>query len=385
MDYTHMKQFIIVAAFLLITAVMLASCSVNKAESKGPPPIQVSTIDVKTGSATYFDEYPSTIVALNQVDLRPEVSGYITEIFVQDGQRVTKGMKLYGFDQQQYQGAYDQARANLNVAKANLAKAQQDADRYADLAKNDAVARQTLEHSIADLESARMQVAAAEATVKSVETNLRYSVIYAPFDGTIGISQVKLGSAVTTGQTLLNTISSDDPIGVDCAVDEKQISRFNTLLQSPSNGKDSTLTIVLPDQSIYPYPGRLSFLDRAVDPQTGTIRVRVIVPNPKRILKPGLTCNLRIQTTSASATMLIPYKAVTEQMGEYFVFAVKDNRVAQHRVTLGMNIKDMVVVNDGLQPGDQIVTEGMQRLRENTIVVARPAGISAASDSSHGK
>ena len=146
-----MKNIIIVAAILIIS-VLLTSCSVNRAaEQKEPPSIQVSTTEVKTGSATYYDEYPATVVALNQIDLRPEVSGYISEIFVQDGQHVTKGMRLYAIDQQQYQATYDQVRANLNVAKANLAKAQQDADRYRDLAKYDAVARQTLEHAVDDL------------------------------------------------------------------------------------------------------------------------------------------------------------------------------------------------------------------------------------------
>jgi RND family efflux transporter MFP subunit len=379
-----MKQIIVMSVLLLVVAMVLSSCSVNKAEQKGPPPVAVAVVEVKSGNATYNDEYPATVVALNQVDLRAEVSGYITDIYAQDGQRVSKGMKLYAIDQRQYQAAYDQAQANLNVAKSNLARAQQDADRYADLAKNDAVARQTLEHAQADLESAKMQVAASEATVKSVETNLHYSVISAPFDGTIGISLVKLGSAVTTGQTVLNTISSDDPIAVDCAVDEKQISRFNSLLQSAANGKDSTLMIVLPDQSLYPYAGRLSFLDRSVDPQTGTIRIRIILPNPKRALKAGLTCNLRVRTTSASAMMLIPYKAVTEQMGEYFVFVAKENKVTQRRVNLGMSIDDMIVVNTGLQPGDQVVVEGMQRLRENSVVCATPAGSKPANDSRHG-
>lgn len=380
-----MKNVIVVPAVLLVVSVLLSSCSVNKAaEQKGPPPIPVAVVEVKSGNATYHDEYPATVVALNQVDLRAEVSGYITDISVQDGQRVAKGMKLYAVDRQQYQAAYDQAQANLNVAKSNLAKSQQDADRYADLAKNDAVARQTLEHAQADLESAKMQVAAAEATVKSVETNLRYSIIYAPFDGTIGISLVKLGSAVAAGQTVLNTVSSDDPIAVDCAVDEKQISRFSALLQSSANGKDSTLTIVLPDQSLYPYPGRLSFLDRAVDSQTGTIRIRIVFPNPKRVLKAGLTCNLRVRTTSASASTLIPYKAVTEQMGEYFVFAVEGNKAIQRRVNLGMNIDDMVVVNNGLQPGDRIVVEGMQRLRENSIVLVTPAGSKPGGDAQRG-
>jgi RND family efflux transporter MFP subunit len=355
------------------------------AEQKGPPPIQVSTTEVKTGSATYYDEYPATVVALNQVDLRPEVSGYISEIFVQDGQHVTKGMRLFAIDQQPYQATYDQVRANLNVAKANLAKAQQDADRYMDLAKYDAVARQTFDHAMNDLESSKMQVASAEASLKSAETNLMYTVIHAPFDGTVGISQVKRGSAVTTGQTVLNTISSEDPIAVDCAVEEKQISRFNTLLQSSDNGKDSTFTIVLPDQSLYPFPGRLSFLDRSVDFQTGTIRVRVIFPNSKKIIKPGLTCNLRVQASTGSTAMLIPYKAVVEQMGEYFVFAVQGNRAVQHRITLGMNMNELVIVKNGLQPGDQIVTDGMQRLRENAPVLVASAGTSKSSATGYGK
>jgi membrane fusion protein (multidrug efflux system) len=375
--------------WLIVTGLLLSSlfvsCSVNKAaEQKGPPPVQVTTYEVKAGSASYHDEYPATVVALNQVELRPEVSGYITEISFKDGQHLAQGAKLYSIDQQQYRAAYDQAIANLNVAKSNLVKAQQDADRYTDLAKNDAVARQTLEHALADLASTKMQVEAAEATVKSVQTNLRYSDIEAPFDGTIGVSLVKLGSAVTTGQTLLNTISSDDPMAVDCAVDEKQIGRFNDLLHSASNGKDSTFTIVLPDQSLYPYPGQLSFLDRSVDSQTGTIRIRITFPNPKRMLKTGLTCNLRVRASSPTAALLIPYRAVVEQMGEYFVFALAGNRVTQRRVVLGMNINDMVIVNNGLVAGDQVVVEGMQRLRDNSIVAVAPAGTQSSGQPAHG-
>jgi membrane fusion protein (multidrug efflux system) len=381
-----MKNIILFSALLIVSSTVIESCSVNKAaDQKGPLPTQVSTTNVKTGSAIYYDEYPATVVALNQVDLRPQVSGYITDIFVQDGQQVSKGLRLFAIDQQQYQAAYDQVRANLNVAKANLAKAQEDADRYQDLSKNDAVARQTLEHSINDLESAKMQVAAVEASLKSAETNLQYSIILAPFDGTIGISQVKRGSSVITGQTILNTISSDDPIAVDCAVDEKQIGRFNTLLRSATNGKDSTFTIILPDQSLYPYPGKLSFLDRSVDFQTGTIRVRVIFPDSKKNLKPGLTCDLRVRAASSSATMLIPYKAVTEQMGEYFVFTVKENKATQRRVSLGMNINDMVIVNNGLQPGEQIVTDGMQRLRDNSMVLVMHTGPSPLVENAQNK
>lgn len=353
----------------LLASALLAGCSARGGtEQKAPPPTPVSAFRVAGGVAAYHDEYPASVAALNQVDLRPQVSGYITEIFFRDGQQVVKGAKLYAIDQQQYRAAYDQARANLNVAKANLVKAQQDADRYQDLAKHDAVAKQVLDHALNDLESAKMQVEAVEANVKSVETNLRYSIIYAPFDGTIGISLVKLGSAVSAGQTLLNTISSNAPMAVDCSVDEKQIGRFTQLLERSGAGQDSMFTIVLPDQSVYPLPGRLSLLDRAVDPQTGTIRIRVIFPNPNDVLKAGLTCNLRIRTTGAASSLLIPYRAVIEQMGEYSVFVIDGGKVSQRRITLGMTIDDMVIVKDGLKSGDQIVTEGMQKLRENTLV-----------------
>jgi membrane fusion protein (multidrug efflux system) len=333
---------------------------------------------VEPGSATYYDEYPATVTALDQVDIRPQVSGYISHIFFREGQHVAKGDRLYAIDQQQYKAAYDQASANLDVARANLAKAQQDADRYQDLAKADAVARQTLEHAMADLQSARMQVAAVEANVKSVATNLRYSVIYAPFDCTMGISLTKVGSAVTAGQTLLATVSSDNPIAVDAAVDEKQISRFTALVEKKAPESDSTFTIILPDQTVYLYPGRLTFIDRAVDSQTGTIRIRIVFSNATGLLKPGLTCNLRVKASNNDKSLLIPYKAVVEQMGEYFVYVVTGEKVTQRKVDLGMKVNGKAIVKVGLQAGEQIVVEGVQKLRDNSPIVI-PTAVSAAS------
>lgn len=338
---------------------------------KAPPPPAVALYTVQKGAATYFDEYPATVVALNEVQLRPQTTGYITGIFFKDGQLVRKGQKLYSIDQQQYQASYNQAVANLNVAKANLGKAQQDADRYAELQKQDAIARQTVEHAQADLQAAKMQLEAAKANVASVQTNVRYSTIYAPFDGTIGISQVKLGAAVSPGQTILNTISSDDPMAVDVAVDQKQISRFSQLQQLPANNRDSIFLLELPGQSVYPYPGTLSLVDRAVDPQTGTIKARVVFPNKNKMLKSGMSANLRIRNNGNEQMILIPYKAVTEQMGEYFVFVLGDSsKVAQRKIVTGQVINDKIVVKSGLAENDRIVAEGVQRLRDGAVVQA---------------
>jgi RND family efflux transporter MFP subunit len=357
-----MKSISIIIILILIS-ISVISCGGNNKNQFQFPPTQVTAYTVKKGEASYHTEYPATVVALNQIEIRPEVSGYLTDIYFKDGQHVTKGMKLYAIDQQQYKAAYD-------VAKANLNKAQQDYDRYKQLAKNNAIATQVLEHSSADLK-------AAQSNLSEVETNLNYSVISAPFDGTIGISQVKLGSAVAAGQTLMNTLSSDNPMGVDFSVDEKEISKFNNLLHKRLNHDDSTFTISLPDGAIYPYPGHLILLDRAVDPQTGTITARLEFPNKNDLLRPGLTCNVRVLNTTEPGSVLIPYKAVMVQMGEYFVFVISGKKVLQTRIETGRSIKDMIIVTNGLKPGEQIVTEGVQKLRDNSPIILASSNSSA--------
>ena len=185
----QMKNFIQI--FLLLIIITATSCGKkNNQQQQAPPPVAVNVDTVRTSSATYYDEYPATINPLDEVDIHAQVSGYITGIYFKDGSHVSKGQKLYSIDQQQYAGTYNQAVANLNVSKANLVKAQKNADRYLELQKNDAIATQTVDNALADLDAAKMQVNAAQANVSAVQTNVRYSTIYAPLSGTIGISQV---------------------------------------------------------------------------------------------------------------------------------------------------------------------------------------------------
>lgn len=362
----NLIKYIFLAIF---TSLLITSCGKNKdPQPQGPPASLVTAFTVEPGKAVYFDVFPATVVALNQVELRPEVSGLITGIYFKDGSHVRRGMKLYSIDEQQYRAAYEQALANLNVAKSNLNRAEQDANRYNELAQKDAIARQQLEHAQADLQTAQSQLRAAQANVQGVQTNLRYATITAPFDGTIGISSVKLGSSVVSGQTLMNTISSDNPMAADLQVDEKQIGRYSELLDRKPDPNDSTFTLVLPDKTIYPLTGHLSLLDRAVDPQTGTIRARVIFPNPRGTLRSGLTVDIRVINNSASGSIMIPARASTEQMGEYFVYIINGNKVKQQKIDLGVNIGAMTVVKGGLKAGDQIVLDGIQRLRDNSTV-----------------
>jgi RND family efflux transporter MFP subunit len=376
-----MKSIFLQLFVVLINMALLASCgsSGKPAEApKAPPPVPVALYTVQKGAAQYYDEYPATVVALNEVQLRPQVTGYITGVFFKDGQHVSRGQKLYAIDQQQYQASYNQAVANLNVAKANLGKAQQDADRYAELQKNDAIARQTVDHAQADLQASKMQLEAARANVASVQTNVRYSTIYAPFEGTIGISQVKLGTAVSPGQTILNTVSSDNPIAVDVAVDQKEIARFIMLQQKTGGDKDSIFSLALPDQSLYIHPGHISLIDRAVDPQTGTIKTRIVFPNKDKILKSGMSCNIRVKNNGNSQSLLIPAKSVMEQMGEYFVYVLGDsNKVEQRKIQTGQVINDKIMVKKGLEENEKIVIEGIQKLRDGSVVQPAKADSSA--------
>ena len=357
-----------------ITAILLAACGSDKSKQQAPPPPpSVGVYEVHIGSATYYDLYPANMVAVNQVDIRAQVNGSVTGIYFTDGQQVQKGQKLYSIDEQLYNANYQQAVANLNVAKANLAKAQQDADRYNDLAKHDAIATQVLDHALADLQSNKMQLKAAEANVNSVQTNVRYATIYAPFDGTIGISQVKLGTAVTAGTMVLNTVSTDNPIAVDFAVNEKEIYRFTQLQQKGYASKDSLFTIQLPDGSIYPEIGKIAFIDRAVDPQTATLKLRLQFDNSKHLLKPGMSCNLRLKNNSNIQQLLVPMKALVEQMGEYFVYVMGDSsKVFQKHINTGAIINDKIVVKDGLAEKDKVVVDGVQKMKDGIVVKVVP-------------
>ncbi|OAQ39682.1 efflux transporter periplasmic adaptor subunit [Pedobacter psychrophilus] len=360
------KSITLLASTLLF---FLFSCGNKNDKSAAPvPATQVTVESVKFINAAYFDEYPGTVVALNQIELRPQVSGNITGVYFKDGDKVSKGQLLYSIDNQLYQANYQQAVAGLQVQKANLNKAQKDADRYHELDKKDAIAKQLVDNADAALQVAKEQVSAGKANINAVQTNVKYTKVYAPFDGIIGISQVKVGTAVATGQTILNTISTVGELAVDFNIDQKEIYRFNKLLNDKQNLSDSTFTLAF-GEDVYPSPGKLSLLDRAVNPQTGTIKARLIFQNNKNMLIAGMNGTVRVKNNGGSKSILVPYKAVTEQLGEFFVYVPGDSsKVSQRKVLLGKTIDKNVIVKDGLKEDDKIVVEGVQNLREGSVI-----------------
>lgn len=383
---------------LLGPALMLvwASCGKksDQQQNAAPPVTPVLMTEAKEGNAIYYDSYQGTVTALQSVELRSEVAGFVTGIFFKEGEVVQKGKELYEIDRRKYFAEYNQAVANLSAANANLVKAQKDIDRYNMLLKNDAVARQTVDQAEAAYESAKSQVEVSKAQVLSAKTDLSYSVITAPFTGRIGISQVKLGAQVSPGTTLLNTISSENPIGVDFVIDQNQISRFVELQKKTT---DSTFKLKLSDGTIYTKPGHILAIDRGVTNTTGTITIRIQFPNDKDDLKDGMSCVMQVLNDESGRRVLVPYKAITENMGEFFVFVGRDTTVKdtakdktvtdrrdtvakQIKVKLGPRVNTNVVIMTGLKPGDRVITDGFQRLRNGgKVTLGNPAAVAGAS------
>ncbi len=379
-----------ISIFFITCSFVFFSC-----KHKPPPPSTVVPVNVITAVPQlvfYFDKYPSTTEALSEVALRPEVPGYITGIFFTEGTHIKKGQKLYEIDKRLYQANYDAAVANVKVADGNEVQAKQDADRYTYLNNHNAIAKQVLDHAVIALENAQNQTKAAQEAVKTAKTNLTYATVYAPFDGTIGFSQVKLGDMASVGTTVLNTISTIDPMAVDFLINEKQLTHFEDLQNHKKKLPDSLFTILMADNTLYPYTGKISVIDRAVDPQTGAIRIRLVFPNPKYGLKAGMSCVVRVHNQDTSPQLVIPGKAVVEQMGEYFVFVVKDTLIShngdsakkqetdtagqkgpklyaiQKKIQLGQTIGGNVIIKGGIEEGDLIVVDGVQSLHEGSQV-----------------
>ena len=353
--------------YLVLGLLGLAACGKKEEDNKNaaPPPTPVTLVAARTTEAVYYDEYPATVTALNVVELRSQVTGFVTGISFKEGDVVPKGKALYEIDRRQYEAAYQQALAGLRSTQANATNAQVNANRYERLASQDAIARQVLDNATTALATARAQVAEAQAGVNIARNNLSFSTITAPFTGRIGISEVRLGSQVAMGTTLLNTISSEDPIGVDIVVTQMDIDRFNTLLNSKTSRADSTLRLVLPGGKTYPLPGRIRTIDRGVNSGTATITVRVEFANPKRELKDGMSAVVKVLNTQSGQRIVVPFKAIVEQMGENFVYVATDSSTAQQlKVKLGPRLKDQIVLMEGVKEGDKIVTEGVQKLRD---------------------
>lgn len=363
-----MKTNIYILSLAAIVSATLLSCGGKKEDPKAGAnaPMPVKTLAIQQSAAIYFDEYPATIVAQKEVILTPQASGTITGIYFKDGQVVQQGQRLYSIDVPVSNANYDNAVANYEVQKANLVKAEKDAARYHQLDKQDAIAKQQVDYADAALDAARRQVQAAQASISSSRANVNFGVVVAPFTGTIGISKVRVGAAVVAGQTQLNTVSTDNPMAADISINQNDVFKFERMKSKPLS--EQLFTLMFGDEA-YTESGRIDLIDRAVDPNTGTVKARIIFDNKNKMLRSGMTAVIKVKNDHPDPKFIIPNKALVEQLGEFYVYVVTDSStVTQKHVVPGRQLGESIIINEGLEPGVKIVTEGQQKLKEGSKV-----------------
>jgi membrane fusion protein (multidrug efflux system) len=334
-------------------------------------------------------------VGYQDVELRARVEGFLDSMTFREGSFVRKGELLYEIDRKPLEAQLAQAKADQATAQARLAKADNDVTRYRPLAAKQAVSKQELDDALAAQDAARSQVEAAKAAAEKASFDLSYTRITAPISGLIGTTLVKPGNLVGRGQnTLLTTISQIDPILFRAGVTEADY--LKVAKRDPSRAgaapEAGGIQLLLSDGTIYPHTGRVTTVDRAVDPTTGTLGLQIQFANPDQLLRPGVYGRARVLLENKPGALLIPQRAVQELQNLYNVAVVgADNKVAFRSVKVGQRVDSLWVIDEGLKPGERVVVEGLQRISDGVTVAPKPAppvatsGSGASQPASEGK
>ena len=301
----------------------------------------------------------------------PKVSGYLLRQDYKDGSRVRAGQLLFEIDPRQYKATLDQTLGTLSQAQAQLKQNQLTLARDTQLFQESVIAKQAFDDITQTTRASGAQVEADAAAVENAGLNLQWTKVYSPIDGVTGIAQAQVGDLVGTS-TLLTTVSQVDPIKVSFPISEKEYLHFAGSINADENGKPTDqvrLELILDDGSAYSHPGHLYAANRQVDVETGTIMIQAIFANPGNILRPGMYAKLRAQTGIRHNALLVPESAVFSIQGQNEVAVVgADNRVALRAITLGNKVDTLWVIDDGLNPGEKVVTDGVQKIRVGTEV-----------------
>jgi RND family efflux transporter MFP subunit len=362
---------------------------VSGAQAGAPPVVEVVQVEQK--DVPIYGEWIGTLDGLTNADVRAQVTGYIMRQGYQEGAFVKKGQLLFEIDTRPFQAALDQAEGQLAQAKALLANAQAvqgrtqlDVERYTPLAKEQAASQQDLDNAVQNNLAAKATVGTAEAQIKTdmaaVETariNLDFTRLIAPIDGIAGQAQLQVGALVNLNSGAVTSVSTVDPIKVYFTVGEPQYlawrKRFPTESSRLEADKNLRLQLILADGSTYAQEGSFYFADRQVNVGTGAIRIAGLFPNPGNILRPGGYGKVRAVIRLQQGALLVPQRAVTELQGGYQVAVVgTDDKVSIRTITVGERVGSEWLISDGLKPGERVIAEGVQKVRQGVQVNPKP-------------
>lgn len=370
-----MRPFAIAAAAL---AVLLADCGRPKPPPAPPPtvyvakPLQRRMVD--------WDDFVGRFVAVNSVDVRPRVSGYITSIGFKDGQIVRKGQLLFEIDPRPYQAALTQARGQQARAEASLNNAKVELARAEKLLADKAISEQEYQTRLAAEQQSEADLTAAQGQVQTAQLNLEFTHVVAPLRGRVSDRRVSAGNLVTQDSTVLTNITDLDPIwfvfdGAE-ALYLKYEREGQAGVRKESRIYANPVEIRLQDQPDYTIHGRMDFVDNALDPNSGTIRGRAVVPNPNLILTPGMFGHLRLLGSGSYVGLAIPDTAITSQQSDQVVYVVgRGDTLQQRKIQTGPLVDGLRVVRSGIGPNDEVVIDGVQRAKAGQTVTPKPRQI----------
>ncbi len=371
------------AAFLLLLAglALVAGCS-KPAQGGGPgqyPPPDVTTTTVEQKDVPVFGDWVANLDGYTNAQIQPQVTGYLIHQDYKEGSQVRKGQVLFEIDPRPFQAALDQANGQLAQAKAQLQLAQINVKRDSPLAEARAIARSQLDNDLQTQAAEQASVKAQEAAVEVAQLNLGFTKVRSLLDGIAGIAATQVGSLVKN-DTVLTTVSQVQPIKVYFAISEQEYLALSKKAQQGGaadllhSSSRVPIELTLSNGVVYPSKGYIVFVDRQVNPSTGTIRVAAAFPNPQSLLRPGQYGKVRAQTELQHGALVVPQRAVTELQGSYQVAVVNaDNKVHIQAVQVGPQIGADWVITSGLQPGEQVVIEGNGKLVDGIPVHPHPA------------
>jgi len=404
----------LLVAGLLVTT---AGCSTSKATALQPPEVEV--VEVRQKDVPIYHEWIGTLDGLVNADIKAEVSGYLVQQAYTEGSFVKKGQLLFQIDARPFEAALaqaegqlaqtqgqlaqaraqvSQAEAQVSVAEANQRRTQLDVERYTPLAKEQAITQQDLDNATqnnlaakaqlqaarAAVETAKAQVIASDAAVQAAKAaaetasiNLGFTRLTSPIDGIPGIAQQQVGSLVSPASGVITTVSTLDPIKAYFTASEQEYlaftRRFPTAEQRETEHSQTDLDLILADGTTYPYKGKFYFADRQVDVKTGAIRLAGLFPNPGSNLRPGQYGRVRRPTAMLHGALLVPQRAVIDLQGLREIAVVDGhNKVAIRPVTLGETVGNQWIISQGVKPGERVVVEGIQKVRQGMLVNPKP-------------
>jgi membrane fusion protein (multidrug efflux system) len=359
---------------------LAASACSKEAPPAAPPPPEVLVTEPIQRDVPVYMELVGQAIGFQDVEIRARVEGFLETVAFTEGSLVRKGQLLYKIDPKPLQAILANAKANMATSQARLEKATNDVKRLTPLAAQQAVSQQELDNANAQRDAAIAQVDANKAAVEKAEFDLGYTTIYAPLDGLIGTTKVKAGNLVGRGEsTLLVTISQIDPILFRAGIAEAEYLRVARRMQEQQaqgivQKEKTPIQLILADGSVHPHEGRLDAVERNIDTTTGTIALQIKFPNPERLVRPGQFGRVRFVIDQKKNALLVPQRAVQELQNLYSLAVVgPDNKVSFRNAKVGPREDSLWVIEEGLKPGERVIVEGLQRVREGLVVAPKAA------------